>query len=206
MSDTDTEADTDTEVPDGAPIYMYKPSISGAPWTFRLGTTALEWNSGYRAGRVAYDKITEIRMLFRPGSLQMRRYLTEIRSVGSPKLALASTSYTGIVSQATQDGEYSAFLSELHRRIAAAGGRPALKAGSPFLLYWPGVLIVGAAAAGFVFVLAQAFTEGTLGSALLFLGFGVVFLWQGWQFFWRNRPRSYSLDEPPDDLLPKARG
>jgi hypothetical protein len=188
-----------------APFYTYKPSIAGAPWTFRLGPTALEWNSGYRAGRIVYDKIARIRLLYRPGTIQMRRYQAEIRGEGA-KLALASTSFTGLVAQQAQDGEYSRFLVELHRRVAMAGGRPALNAGSPPLLYWPGAAIIAASAVGFLLLIARALRDQTMTNALIFIAFGAVFFWQGWQFFYLNRPRGYRLDALPDELLPKPLG
>ncbi len=202
MSDIDTD---DDNVPEAGTTYNYKPSIAGAVWSLRLGPTALEWSAGYRAGRIGYDKITHIRMLYRPGSVYTRRFMTEIWGESS-KVALASTTFTGILAQQAQDAEYSAFVVMLHRRIAAAGGRPVLNAGSPLLLYLPGAAIIGAAALGFIVVIGQTVFEGTGSNVLLLIAFAAFFTWQGAQFFWLNRPRRYRLDALPDDLLPKPRG
>ena len=124
--------------------YSYKPSLFGAPWQFRLAADALEWQAGMRAGRFPYADIRRVRLSFRPVNMQTYRFLAEIWPLQGPKVTIASSSWRSMIEQSRQDAAYSTFVTELHRRIAAARGTAAFDSGSPALLYWPGLAIFAA--------------------------------------------------------------
>jgi hypothetical protein len=198
-----TDETSQTEQTDEGPqwVYAYRPSLMGAPWEFWLGPDALHWRVGTRAGRVDYRDVTFIRLSYRPSTLQSRRFLAEIWSKSSAKIPISSASWKGLVQQETFDEAYNSFLSELHRRIAASGAQPVLQGGSPFLLYWPGALIFLVAAVGFAFMGVGVLREAGGWTALVLAVFAVIVLWQGGSFFYLNRPRTYTIDAPPPDLL-----
>ena len=79
-----------TDPSTGDPLYIYKPSLAGAPLQFRLSADALEWSAGRYSGRVAYDRIRRVRVSFRPAALQNVRFITEIWPAGAPKLVIAN--------------------------------------------------------------------------------------------------------------------
>ena len=114
----DTEAGVDA---DGDPAYLYRPSLIGAAWEFRLRPDAIEWRMGRHHGRAPYAEVVRVRLSFRPQTMQARRFVTEVWPAGGPKLTIASTSWRGMLEQATQDAAYGAFVRELHARLAAAG-------------------------------------------------------------------------------------
>jgi hypothetical protein len=194
--------DPATAAGEGGYSYSYRPSVLGAPWEFKLTEQGIEWSAGQKTGRVAWRDIRRLRMSFRPVSMQSQRYLTEIWATRSPKLEIVSSSWKSMVEQIRLDAEYSAFVSELHRRLAQAGNTARFEQGSPALLYWPGLVIfvgVAFALAGLVVRTLQAKTLGGAAFVGIFLG---LFLWQGGNFFRRNRPGTYQPDAPPIELMP----
>jgi hypothetical protein len=184
------------------PVYGYKPSLLGAPWQFRLRGDALEWQVGRHEGRVPYGRIARVRLSYRPSTLQTRRFLAEVWSAGGPKLPIASASWRSTVEQENLEAAYSAFIRELHRRIAAAGTQATFQTGSPALLYWPGVAIVAAAALAIGLLAVRALMLGQWSAAAIVVGFLVLFAWQGVTFFSRNRPGRYRPEAVPAYLVP----
>ena len=183
--------------------YSYKASSFGAPWEFKLKREGLEWSVGLRSALVRYEKIRRIRLSFRPVTMQSYRFQTEIWSDDMPKLRIASTSWRGIVEQTRQDESYTAFIVELHRRIAAAGTPAAFSIGIPGIKYWAGIVIFVSVALGLAALVVSALRQNQWGGAGLVGGFFALFIWQLGNFFRRNRPGSYRPDEMPDNVLPR---
>jgi hypothetical protein len=192
--DTDPAADV---------TYSYQASAVGAAYAFRLAPGALEWQMGPRTGRVAYAAVRRVRMSFRPVALQSHRFLTEIWSDGTPKLRLASTSARGLVEVARQDAQYSDFVMELHRRIAASGGHAVFESGKNPIVYWIGFVLFAVVALGLAALAVRGLYEQSFAGAVFVAGFLLLFLWQAGGFFARNRPRRYTADTLPAALLPR---
>ncbi|MBX6426887.1 MAG: hypothetical protein IRZ09_13305 [Variibacter sp.] len=182
--------------------YSFRPSLIGAPQEFAVEPGALRWHVGSRAGRIPYRSIRRIRLSYRPATMQTHRFLMEIWAEGAPKLTIASTSWRTLVDQERQDSAYTTFVRALHRRLAEAGGKPALRAGSPPLVYWPGVVVfLGMAVALPAIVIKNARGDALVATLLVGAIVG-AFLWQLGAFFWRNRPARYSAETIPGALLP----
>jgi hypothetical protein len=184
-------------------VYIYKPSLLGAPWEFRLESDRLVFAAGTRTGSVPYSDIRRVRLSFRPVTMQSYRFLAEIWSASGPKLTIASTSWRGLMEQERLDRPYRDFILALHRRIAGSSGSPVLEAGSPPFLYWPGVILFAAIAAGVVALLLRALVQDSWAATAFLAGFFVLLLWQLGGFFRRNRPRRYDPLAVPDDILPR---
>jgi hypothetical protein len=193
-----------TERGDGeGPAYNYKPSLLGAPWEFRLLPAALEWRIGRRSGQIDYADITAVRLSFRPVSLQSARFLAEIWANGSPKLTIASTSWHSVFDVRNHGSDYSAFVAELHRRLARIGTRARFTTGTSPLIYWIGLPVFVAAALGFAALTTRAIKTGPWTAAVLIGAFLAIFLWQLGNYFRRNRPGRYRPDRLPEPLLPR---
>lgn len=184
--------------------YSFKPSMMGGMCAFRLAPDGLYWQVGRQSGHMPYRAIRRIRLSFKPVSLATYRFITEIWSDLAPKLTVASTSWRSIVEQERHDALYAAFVRELNRRIARAGGAPTFHTGSPPLLYWPGVVILVLLAAMLPFMLMSAFASGAMGGVAIVGGVMLVFFYQLGIFFWRNRPGVYRPDAVPSAVLPRG--
>lgn len=182
--------------------YSYKPSLFGAPWQFRLTPDALEWAAGGRNGRVTYGRISRLRLSFRPISMQSYRFLAEIWPDAGGRVRIASSSWRSIFEQGRQDESYSAFVRELHHRIAAVRPEAVFEAGSQPLIYWLGFAIFAGITLALAALIVRAIQVGQWAGAAMIAGFLALSLWQVGTFFRRNRPRTYSPGQVPSELLP----
>lgn len=195
---------SDESEPAAEPYYMFRPSLMGAPREFRLMPDALFWQLGRHSGRIPYDRISRVRMSFRPITMQTQRFITEVKAPGTPTLLIASTSWKNMIEHERRDADYSAFVAELHRRIAAAGGKPLLECGAQPFLYWPGVVVFVFITAGMAVLIVRGLQTGSLAGAAFVAGFLALFLWQSGSYFRNNKPGTYTIDAPPAHLLPGA--
>jgi hypothetical protein len=184
--------------------YSFRPSVLGAPRNFRLSAHTLEWDIGRRSGRLAFDRVTRVRMSFRPVTLQNHRFVTEIWSTDGPRLDIVSSSWKSMVEQIRLDHDYRIFISELHRRLAAAGTQARFDTGTNPLTYWAGLAVFVATGLALAFIITRAVQSRAIAAALLVGAFLAAFLWQAGNFFRRNRPGRYRPGALPAELLPKG--
>jgi len=184
--------------------YSYRPSLLGAPHEFRLTDHGLDWSVGRKSGRVAWRDVYRVRMSFRPASMQTYRFVTEIWAQGAPMLTVMSTSWKSMVQQERLDIPYAAFVTELHHRLAQAQTRVLFKEGTHPLRYWPGLIVFVGISLALAALIARELQAQAFSGALFVAGFLALFLWRGGDYFRRNRPRLYSVDTLPADLMPKA--
>jgi hypothetical protein len=189
---------------EGAVVYAYRPSLLGAAWEFQLTGDGIDWAAGRKAGHIPFRSVRRLRLSYRPASMQSHRFMTELWAEGAPKLKILSSSWKSMVEQERKDKSYAAFVAELHRRIALAAPPACFEQGSHPLLYWPGLLVFVGVALGFAALIARALQGGAMSGAAFVGGFLVLFLWQGENFFRRNRPALYRPEALPAELMPKG--
>jgi hypothetical protein len=184
--------------------YAYRPSLLGAPWEFHLSEHSIGWTAGRKSGHMPFRNVRRVRMSFHPGNMQTHRFVTEVWGEGEPKLVLASTSWKSMVEHERLDRSYVAFISELHRRLAKAAPSARYEQGNSPLVFWPGFILFVAASFGLAVLIVRALQAHATSGAVFIAAFLVLFLWQGGNFFRRNRPRLYRPDLLPPELMPKA--
>ena len=184
--------------------YAYRPSLLGAAWEFRLAGDGIDWAAGRKGGHIPFRAVRRLRMSYRPASMQSHRFMTELWAEGAPKLEILSSSWKSLVEQERLDGRYTAFVAELHRRIALAAAPARFEKGSNPLLYWPGLIAYIGVSLGLALLVVRALQANAKGGAVFIGGFLALFLWQGGNFFRSNRPGRYSPEALPGDLLPKG--
>jgi hypothetical protein len=187
----------------GEPAYSFRPSLLSGVAEFRLAAGGIEWVRGAQSGHVPYRAVRRLHMSYKPVSMQSHRFVTEVWSDVAPRLQIVSTSWSSMVELQRQDLAYAAFITELHRRVARDAATVRYEQGLNAFAYWPGLAlytVVGLMLAALVVRSLQAHTIG----ATAFVGaLFALFLWQGGNFFRRNRPGRYSPEALPADLMPR---
>lgn len=186
-----------------APTYAYRASALGAPRQFSLAGDGIEWATARGSGRTPYQAVRRVRLSFQPTSMQTQRFVTEVWAEGSPKLTLVSTSCKSMFEQERLDAHYTAFVGELHRRVAQAGATVRWEQGKYPVIYWPGLAAFLCVALGLAALAVRALQAHAIGSAFFVAAFLALFLWQGGNFFRRNRPGHYRPQALPAEVMPK---
>jgi hypothetical protein len=189
---------------EGAPEtrYAYKASLMGSAHQFELTDAGLKWKVSNRSGIWAYADIAEIRLSYKPSSMQSRRFRADIKNKGGYRIAILSTTWQTVSLMAPQDHGYRAFITELHRRMAAAGSQAALIGGIGPTTYAAALVMVTLLGIAMVGLFGRALLIREWYGALFLVGFAALFTWQIGGFIKRNRPRSYDFEHLPETLLP----
>jgi hypothetical protein len=182
--------------------YTYKASLIGSAHLFELTNKGLSWKVGPRSGVWAYADISAINLSFRPSSMQASRFRADIRHISGARIKIMSTNWQTVSLMVPQDQGYRGFMTELHRRMAAAGSRAQLTGGLSVIRYGAAVTLVGLLAIAMIGLLVRALAIGEWAGVLFLLAFAALFYWQIGGFIRRNRPISYSFDQLPKTLLP----
>ena len=182
--------------------YAYKASLIGSAHEFELTDKGLAWTAAGRSGLWAYAEISEIRLSYRPVSMQSRRFRADISHAGGGRIRILSTTWQTVSLMTPQDHGYRAFMTALHRRMTAAGSRAALRGGLTPNLYAAAVVLLALLAIAMAGLMVRALMTGEWSGALFLVGFAVLFAWQIGGFVTRNRPIAYAFDHLPEKLLP----
>jgi hypothetical protein len=182
--------------------YIYKASLIGSAHRFELTDDGLSWHVAGRSGTWPYADIAAVRLSYRPISMQPRRFRADIDHVGGGRISLLSTTWTTVTLMAPQDRDYSAFITQLHRRLKEAGSSAELIGGLRPGLYHAAVAMLAIVAVAIGGLLIRALLTGEWAGALFLIGFAALFWWQIGGFVRRNQPRRYTFDALPEQLLP----
>ena len=182
--------------------YIYKASLIGSAHRFELTEDRLAWHVGGRSGLWPYADIAAVRLSYRPVSMQPRRFRADIDHVNGARVSVLSTSWTTVTLMKPQDNDYRAFIAQLHRRLKEAGSRAELVGGLRPGPYIAGMAMLAMVAVAMTGLLIRALATGEFAGALFLIGFAALFGWQIGGFIRRNRPRRYTFDDLPEELLP----
>jgi hypothetical protein len=182
--------------------YAYKASLISAAYQFELTDAGLSWQMGRRSGVWPYADIASIRLSYRPMSMQSRRFRADIARVGGERIAILSTTWQTVALMTPQDQDYRAFVTELHRRMKAAGSTASLIGGIGTVTYAMAVAILALLAIAMIGLFVRALATSEFTGALFLVGIAIWFAWTIGGFIRRNRPSRYSFDALPATLLP----
>jgi hypothetical protein len=182
--------------------YIFKPSLVGGASQIDLTGDGLSWQARGKKGVWPLDKIAAIRLSYRPVSMQSRRFRADIEDTRGERVTIYSTTWHTIALMSPQDDGYRAFIVEFHRRLAAIKSRAVLVAGINPKIYLAGTVLIGFVGVATLGLLIRALVTGEMGGALFLIGFAALFAWQIGGFMRRNRPRSYTFEALPQDVLP----
>jgi len=182
--------------------YIFKASLISSAYQFELTDAGLSWQMGRRSGVWPYADIASIRLSYRPMSMQSRRFRADIERAGGGRIAVLSTTWQTVSLMTPQDQDYRAFVTELHRRMKAAGSKASLIGGIGKVTYAMAVAMLVLLAIAMIGLLVRALATSEFTGALFLVGIAIWFAWTIGGFIKRNRPCRYSFDALPETLLP----
>jgi hypothetical protein len=136
--------------------------------------------------------------------MQSHRFIAEIWSAGNPKIQIVSASWRSMFEQERLDAAYSAFVRELHRRLAAAGAPAEFSTGLPRATYWLGLMVFAAAMIATAILGLRTMIAGQWSAAAIIGAFFAAFAYQIGNHFRRNWPGRYRADAIPLNIMPRV--
>jgi hypothetical protein len=103
-------------------VYRLKAHAFVGRRTYRLTDQALTWEEdGKSLDGVRYEDIAEVRLAYFPTRAATNRYRAQIIFRQGGMVQLFNTDYRGLLDFHEQNAEYVAFMTELHKHLAAQG-------------------------------------------------------------------------------------
>jgi Flp pilus assembly protein TadB len=159
--------------------------------------------AGKPRGGAFFDEIAEVHLAYTPTRVARNRYRARIVYRGGGMAELTNTHYAGVADFPEHNAEYVAFLTELHRRLAAKGKDVRYRRGSGiggYIANWLLTVFVFAMIA-LAFVLLIAW--GLVWIAVVKLAIILFFIPTLIRFMLQSKPGAYEPLAIPKDVLPR---
>ena len=159
--------------------------------------------AGKPRGGAFFDRIAEVHLAYAPTRVARNRYRARIVYRDGGMAELTNTHYAGIGDFPELNEPYTAFLTELHRRLAAKGKDIVYRRGSGiggYIANWLLTIFVFAMIA-LAFVLLMAW--GLVWIAVVKLAIVLFFVPTLIRFMLQSTPGTYDPLAIPKDVLPR---
>jgi hypothetical protein len=184
--------------------YRQRPHALAPEVEFEAKDDRLAWEDSKNArGELAYADIARMRLTYDPARIRQTRHVLDIEARTGARVRITSTTFAGMGLYKPRNRAFVAFLTDLHRRIAASGARPACEIGRGWAPYLAYLAVWITCLAAFVWGAWQFWlaNQTALGLALLLMT--AYFGWMAATYARNNRPGSYDPADPPLSVLPK---
>ena len=169
---------------------------------WRVGSDGLSWEAGEKRGHFDFSEITSIRLSYTPTRFDFARYRCTITRFNGWRENFTSTSYAGIGQFDDRAPAYGRFVRNLIAQASRANPAIRLEAGELHLKYWSkhrhsrwrlGSSCDRDASR------SVSMRPGSSWSNLLVIAFLLPI---GLRWIAKNRPRPFSADAIPTEVLP----
>ena len=182
--------------------YVQNPRPVGYPITYRLSGDRLVVDSTRKVDEVRLGAVTQVRLSYEPRSFAQRAYRTKLTLSNGRSVAFSSLSWTSLIEAKSQGPEYNVFVRALVAAVAAANPEARLVAGKPMPLWVAVGLLAGFSLLGIALFTWRAAVSGATAAAVLGALIGAAGVWQLEPMVRLNKPRRFTPERVPDDLLP----
>jgi hypothetical protein len=198
MSATEERDDT------GWHRYKHNPKPIGSEVCFVLKGDRLSVDTGRKQHDVRLGAVEEVRMTYEPGRVSQRVFRTRVRMVNGRTFTFTSLHWKSLVEAQELGPDYRGFVKSLLSAIAVANPKVRFVAGQPLWRWATTVVIAVLCFLAMAVLIWRALQMGATGIALMGALFAAVGIWQLEPMVRLNKPRSFSPDAPPPELMPRT--
>jgi hypothetical protein len=184
--------------------YAQNPKPIGSPVSFVLEGHRLSVDTGRKTFDLPLAAVEDVRMTYEPGRMSRRIYRTRLRMKNGRTITFTSLTWKSLMEAQELGPAYRAFALTLFRAVAAANPKARFTAGHPRWRWGLTAGITVASLAAMVVVVWRALQGGATSLALMAVLLAAVGIWQLEPMVRLNRPRSFSPDRPPPELMPPS--
>jgi hypothetical protein len=190
---------------DNTPLaYQHRARPYSPEARFELKPGHVAITQGARKGDFPYRDIVMVRLMYKPRNTTNEGYQAKLYRRDKKTASLTNLSWKSLVDLERLDADYSSFVRELIGRVAAANPGVVLRAGMPTWLHRVTALFGILSVLALFVVAGQALIQGSWPVALLTGALGAYFIWWSSRYLGRNRPRGFSPEAIPTEVVPKG--
>ena len=182
--------------------FSHSPRPVGGPASFEIKGDRLIVDSRGKVREVRLDAVAEVRLTCEARSLGHHASQTRIKLKDGKTFSFSSLDWKSMVRAERVDRDYRAFARTLFDAVARANPQARFVAGRPRIIWLATAAlgVVSLAAMG-VFIW-RTLQYGATGAAIMGVALVLAGIWQIEPIVRLNRPRRFTPDEPPSDLMP----
>jgi len=182
--------------------YSQNPKPIGYPVSFRLEGERLIVDTGRRVQEVRLAAVERVRLTYEPKGFASRAFRTRLFVRGGPTVTFTSVHWRSPTDAGSQDADYAAFSRAVLAAVGRANPGARFTAGKSAFVWYASIALAAVTLVTVAMFTWRAFTQGAHGAALLGALVGAVGIWQIEPIIRLNKPRAFTADAPPGDLLP----
>jgi hypothetical protein len=182
--------------------YSHAPRPVGGPVTFTLEGDRLIVDSGRKVQEVELGAVEQVRMTYEPRSFAQKAFQVRVRMRDGKTFAFSSINWKSLIEAERLDKDYRAFARTLFDAIARANPHARFLAGRPRWAWFAIAVLAAASLLAMAIFTWRALEAGATTAAAMGVFFALVGIWQLEPMVRLNKPRTFTPDEPPPDLMP----
>lgn len=182
--------------------YAHTPKPFGREVTFTLKGRELIVSDERKTLTAPLKEVVQVRLTYEPRNTMAKGFRMKLWLSNNRTAAMSNLAWKSLIQVERQDAPYRAFITNLITEIGKANPACIFLAGQP-KPFW--LLVVAAAlatVAGFIWLIVRSMQAGSSSMALLTVVFGAYFTFTIGEMIRRNRPRTFTAQTIPADLLP----
>lgn len=182
--------------------YSQSPGPYKAPISFELDGDRLTVDTGRKVQEVRLGAVDQVRLTYEPKSFGRNAYQTRLSLNDGKTVTFSSVNWKSLVDMERLDREYRIFTRALFNAIVHANPKARFLGGRPRFVWTATVVLAVTALAAITLFIWRALQTGATPAAIMGIVFAFLGIWQIEPMVRLNKPRRFSPDEPPADLIP----
>jgi hypothetical protein len=182
--------------------YRHSPRPTKAPVSFVLDGDRLTVDTGRKVQEVSLGAVEQVRLTYKARSFAQNSFQTRLRLKDGRSVTFSSMNWKSLTAAERLDREYRIFTRALFDAIGHASPAARFVAGQPRPVWLLTLALSVLALVGIAIVTWRAMQVGATSAALMGVLFAVVGIWQIEPMVRLNRPRRFTPEDPPKDMMP----
>lgn len=182
--------------------YAHTPKPFGREVTFTIKGRELVVSDERKTLTAPLKEIAQVRLTYEPRNTMAKGFRMKLWFSNNRTAVMTNLAWKSLIQVERQDEAYRRFVTTLISEIGKANPACTFLAGQAKPLWAMVALAAGLSLVGLIWLVARAWLAGSTSMALLTLLFGGYFAFTISEMLRRNRPRPFTPQAIPADILP----
>ncbi|MGL4635550.1 MAG: hypothetical protein ACRCWF_06200 [Beijerinckiaceae bacterium] len=182
--------------------YTHRAKPYGGGAIFELTADRLIITQGVIQSEMLLADINRIELVYRPRNSTSEGYRARIEGKNRHTVFITNLTFRNAMSIDRQDEDYRRFITALIAAVGKANPALQLVAGVPLWMNIISGVAGGTTVVALMLMAGNALYDRNFPIAMLIVFMGVYFGWWVWRYVMHNRPRTFTPDSIPPEVMP----